>query len=204
MKKVFLGGTCNGSSWRDYFMRLLTIYWFNPVVDVWTPECMTKELEEREGCDYCLYVITPEGEGFSSIAEVIDDSNKRPEKTIFCFTDRGSGSTPNATFTKHQIKSLEQVARMVEENGGKVFSNLSDVAFYLNSDERGVKEPEPKFIDIEEEYRIFAIDGGYLLGMIKNDGQWVYEGEENISLTADELEAIVSKVKLLNGKDKTI
>jgi hypothetical protein len=30
MKKVFLGGTCNGSAWRDAFIKDLQIDYFQP------------------------------------------------------------------------------------------------------------------------------------------------------------------------------
>ena len=83
-KKVFLGGTCNESKWRDKLIPMLNIAYFNPVVDDWNEECYQRELKEREVCDYCLYVITPLMSGTYSIAEVVDDSNKRPDKTIFC------------------------------------------------------------------------------------------------------------------------
>jgi hypothetical protein len=36
MKKVFLGGTCNESLWRDKLIKLLKIEYFNPVVPDWT------------------------------------------------------------------------------------------------------------------------------------------------------------------------
>ena len=82
--KVFLGGTCNESTWRDSLIKALKIDYFNPVVDDWTPDCMAEEIKQREVCDFCLYVITPKMTGVYSIAEVIDDSNKRPRKTVFC------------------------------------------------------------------------------------------------------------------------
>ena len=63
--------------------------------------------------------------GVFSIAEVIDDSNKRPKKTIFCHLREG--------FSKEQNKSLEQVALMVKNNGGRCFNTLNDVANYLNT-----------------------------------------------------------------------
>ena len=83
--KVFLGGTCNESTWRNDLIKLLKIDYFNPVVDDWNEEAYQEELRQREICDFCLYVITPKMTGVYSIAEVVDDSNKRPEKTIFCY-----------------------------------------------------------------------------------------------------------------------
>jgi len=45
MKEVFLGGTCNGSKWRDILIPRLKISYFNPVVDNWTEEDYQKELK---------------------------------------------------------------------------------------------------------------------------------------------------------------
>ena len=152
MKKVFLGGTCNDSKWRDKLIPTLDIDYFNPVVDDWTEECYQEELRQREICDYCLYVITPRMTGVYSIAEVIDDSNKRPNKTLFCVLISDIDYTPNIrwneesnkfvigydetekSFDKGQMKSLDRVGQMVERNGGKYFKSLEEVASYLNRD----------------------------------------------------------------------
>ena len=127
--KVFLGGTCNNSDWRNFIINELTIDYFNPVVDDWTHDCVAEEIRQRETCDFCLYVITPKMTGTYSIAEVIDDSNKQPEKTIFCFME-GDGFDQ---FTKGQIKSLEQVGVMVVRNGALWLGSLTKVIDYLNS-----------------------------------------------------------------------
>ena len=128
MKKVFLGGTCNESTWRSHLKSMLVISYFDPVVDDWTEECMTEEIRQRETCDYCLYVITPKMTGTYSIAEAIDDSNKRPEKTVFCVLE----TEDQESFSKGQIKSLAQVGKMVERNGGRFFTTLTTTANYLN------------------------------------------------------------------------
>ncbi len=127
MKKVFLGGTCNESTWRDDLIKNLEIDYFNPVVEDWTPECMAEEIRQRETCDFVLYTITPKMTGVYSIAEVVDDSNKRPENTLFCVLDYDG-----KTFTASQWKSLQQVVEMVKRNGGKTFVSLYSVAQYLN------------------------------------------------------------------------
>ena len=126
--KVFLGGTCNNSTWRDKLIPLLKIDYFNPVVDDWTPECQDEEIRQRELCDYCLYTITPKMTGVYSIAEVVDDSNKRPEKTILCVLDEDDENI----FSESQIKSLKQVKEMVKNNGANVFYSLEDIASFLN------------------------------------------------------------------------
>ena len=129
MPKVFLGGTVNGSMWRDYVMPKLKIDYFNPVVDDWTEQAYQEELYEREHCDFCVYVLTPKMTGVYSIAEVVDDSNKRPKKTIYCMLLKDEGQE----FTKAQGKSLRAVGRMVEDNGGLWFESLDEMVEYLNS-----------------------------------------------------------------------
>jgi hypothetical protein len=133
MIKVFLGGTCNESNWRSVLIDFLKIDYFNPVVDDWTPECMEEEIKQREECDYCLYVITPLMAGVYSIAEVVDDSNKRPERTLFCVVSLETKGNEVLTFTEGQTRSLEQVKKMVGNNGARVFETLSGVATFLNN-----------------------------------------------------------------------
>lgn len=128
MKKVFLGGTCNESTWRNDLIAKLKINYFNPVVDDWTEECMIEEIKQREICDFVLYTITPKMSGVYSIAEAIDDSNKRPQKTLFCLLNEDD----NKIFTIGQLKSLKQVIKMLNKNGAKTFTDLDSVADFLN------------------------------------------------------------------------
>ena len=51
-KKVFLGGTANGSKWREILKPMLRIDYFDPVVPHWNDEARCRELKEREECDY--------------------------------------------------------------------------------------------------------------------------------------------------------
>lgn len=129
MKKVFLGGTCNGSTWRDSLIKKLKIDYFQPQSDEWTPAMMEEEITQREICDFCLYVITPRMTGFYSVAEVVDDSNKRPEKTLFSFLKEDGGEI----FSAHQLKSLEQTGKMVKENGAQFFKTFEEIADYVNN-----------------------------------------------------------------------
>lgn len=129
-KKCFLGGTCNGSLWRNELIPLLNIDFFNPVVENWTPECQVEEIRQRQTCDYCLYVLTPKMTGVYSVAEVVDDSNKRPDKTILCILSKDG----DIEFTPHQIKSLKQTAKMIVANGGQAFESLAEVVTFLNKE----------------------------------------------------------------------
>jgi len=133
-KCVFLGGTCADSKWREELIPKLNINYFNPVVKDWTPECQQEKIRQRENCDFVLYTLTRTHSTYS-IAEAVDDSNKRPEKTIVCITNE---LMDYKWYTKwamdeQDMKHLDPVGRMVERNGGKYFKNLDDVANYLNN-----------------------------------------------------------------------
>jgi len=134
MKKVFLGGTCNESIWRNRIIPMLDIDYFNPVVDDWTENCMAKERYERANCDFCLYTITPKMTGVYSVAEVVDDSNKRPQKTVLVLL-RDDGKE---RFTEGQWKSLGALATMVNKNGARVFDNLKEASLFINNPVCGV------------------------------------------------------------------
>src|ERR1044071_9028959 len=95
-------------------------------------------MRQKEICDFVLYVITKEMTGLYSIAEVVEDSNKRPKKTIFCYLEEG--------FAESQIKSLKAVANLVEKNGVRIFNSLEEVVEYLNNQQE--EEMEAKIITI--------------------------------------------------------
>lgn len=110
-------------------MKGLKIHSFNPVVKDWNEEAQELEIKKRKSCDFVLYVITPKMEGVYSIAEVVEDSIKRPEKTLFCYLKEDDGKK----FSEHQIKSLEMVKKMIVENGAKAFDSLNEIRKFLNS-----------------------------------------------------------------------
>ena len=127
--KVFLGGTCNESTWRDKIIPNLRIDYFNPVVEDWTPECQAEEERQKnEVCDIHLYVITPRMTGVFSIAEVVESAMTRHDKCVFCVLDEDG----DLTFTKGQKKSLDAVGRLVSKYGAEWLDNLDDVVGHLN------------------------------------------------------------------------
>ena len=129
--RVFLGGTCNESKWREQLMPMLDeigFSYFNPVVPDWTPECQQEELRQREECPIVLYVLTPKMSGVYSIAEVVDDSNKRPLKTVLCIL---SNDAPDS-WTEGQARSMEAVAKLVKSNRAALFYNLESVVEHLS------------------------------------------------------------------------
>ena len=143
--KVFLGGTCGKSTWRSDIIPMLdakNIDYFNPVVDDWDDLAQKEEIKQREICDIVLYTITSEMEGVYSIAEVVDDSHKKPDRTVLCVLPEG--------FSEGSLKSLKQVSVMVERNGSKSFNNLEAVVDYL------VEESE-EVVDENQDYLVEEI-----------------------------------------------
>jgi len=128
-KNVFLGGTCNNSTWREKLIKKLKVPFFNPVVKNWNEEAQKREIEQRETAAFVLYVITPLMKGVYSVAEAVDDSNKRPDKTLFCILEKDD----KKEFDKSELKSLNQVKKMVKNNGAKTFNALDEIAEFLNN-----------------------------------------------------------------------
>jgi hypothetical protein len=131
--KVFLGGTINGSKWRDELIPKLKIDYFNPVVDDWDEDAQLREEQEKESSDFLLFVITPFMKGVFSIAEVVDASNKTPEKTVFCILESDEGKI----WGDFEKKSLTAVEKLVKANGANVFNSLDEIASFLNQESFG-------------------------------------------------------------------
>ncbi len=73
--KIFLGGTCAESTWRDELIELIQVDFFNPVVDDWTEDCVAIENDEKTNkCNIHLYVITSLMIGSYSIAEAVESA----------------------------------------------------------------------------------------------------------------------------------
>lgn len=116
--RVFLGGTCGSSTWRDELKPILDSYgieYFDPVIKDRdrTDSDKEREISYRKSCDYVLYIITPDIRGVYSIAEVIDDSNRRPDKTLFLYLPE---TDDNKYPLEGMINSLEEVGNMVMRN----------------------------------------------------------------------------------------
>ena len=192
-KKVFLGGTANNSTWREQLIPLLDpnkISYFDPVIKdrEWTLEDQAKETAEKQTCDFMLYTITREMLGFYSIAEVVDDSNKRPAKTIFCYLEEG--------FKGHQLKSLRATAKLVKENGVPVFTSLQEVAEYLNSQQ--LEEPTIVSEDVHSEQNLLIKERKcHPLTMAKKCFNYLCGKREN--QTVEELHAAVELSRARNG-----
>ena len=113
--RIFLGGTCNETTWRDRLIPVLNqIEYFNPVVEDWTPECQQQEcVEKEEKCNIHFYCITSEMSGVFSIAEVVDSVHNKAKTTILQVIPDG--------FDYGQLKSLAALVDLIRKRGGIAF-----------------------------------------------------------------------------------
>ena len=120
MNKIFLGGTCNNSTWRNDLIPNLKVPYFNPVVEDWTPEDQEKEILEKEmWCNVHFYMITSAMKGVFSIAEVIDSVHNNSKITVLQVDPTG--------FEEFQLKSLKAVIDLVRSRGGIAFMDDNKV-----------------------------------------------------------------------------
>ena len=133
--KIFLGGTCCGTTWRDKLIsKLNSIPYFNPVVKDWTPECQERENIEKElECNIHFYCITKEMYNVYSIAEVVDSVHNKTKRTILHVIPEG--------FKKGQLKSLQAVVNLINNRGG--------IAYIDNDLMRSVNILNYSFSDVE-------------------------------------------------------
>ena len=125
--KVFLGGTCAGTTWRKDLINLIQVDYFDPIVEDWTHECIAIEDAEKDVvCNIHLYVITADMIGVYSIAEAVQSSLTKGKSTILHVMPEGFG--------KSQLKSLDAVCSLVRGNGAIAYidNDLARTARVIN------------------------------------------------------------------------
>lgn len=71
--KVFLGGTCGNSAWRDELIPMLEdegISFFNPVVENWDETAQKEEDRQKKECNVHLYGLSKEQSGAYTFFEI--------------------------------------------------------------------------------------------------------------------------------------
>jgi hypothetical protein len=109
---VFLGGTINGSNWRELLKPLLKTSYFDPVVKDWTPEDQRREEQAKAACGIQLYVITPKMKGFFSIAEMTVaalQAASTGKKVVICGLTEDGGDR----FDNHQNDSMTAIENLL-------------------------------------------------------------------------------------------
>lgn len=132
--KIFLGGTCNGTTWRNELIPLLEekgFLYFNPIVKDWTPEC--KKIEDNEKlyeCGIDIFVITSQMTGVYSIVEIMEQVynaclDQFPIKVIVGVIREG--------FDRGQLKSFQAMFDDIRKISNKyVLEGTIECAFIDN------------------------------------------------------------------------
>lgn len=130
-KFVFLGGTVNGSTWRDELIPLLTADYFNPVVENWTEEDVQRENQAKAKAAVMLYVITPKQHGFYVPVEAaVAAVTARDKQIVVVFLNEDDGEV----FTEHQQASNLAIKDYIAQFSTTVqfFNSLPATAEFLN------------------------------------------------------------------------
>jgi hypothetical protein len=115
--KIYIGKIEGSSNWKENFQNHSNGH-----------QCELIENEdEKEACDYFLYVMTPATKGVSPVINAVNDSNFYSEKTVFCIINEDNGKG----FNDHQLKSLTATGKMISRNGGKWIEGLDAVAKFI-------------------------------------------------------------------------
>ena len=133
--KVFLGGTCANSTWRNEMIPHLKLDYYNPLLDgEWHEAFQQKEEDEKEiDCDIHFYLIMHKMEGVFSIAEVMDSVHQKNKHTILQVQPDG--------FSAEMLTSLKAVIQLVIKRGGQAFidQNLEQSIELLNANYANVE-----------------------------------------------------------------
>lgn len=123
--KVFLGGTCGDSTWRDELEPQITgIDYFNPVVEDWDTDAQKEEDRQKGICNIHLYGLTREQSGAYSFFEIAY-SLYNGKKVILLILDINQSSQFKTTIEKI-------VADLADNPMVSIFYNIGDIVVHLN------------------------------------------------------------------------
>ena len=127
---VFLGGTCNNSEWRSELISLLTVAYFDPIVEDWTEGDAQNEENAKHKSKAILYVITPKQSGTYALVEMAVTACKNVDKkVVIVFLKKDEGDQ----FDEDQTKSNNAVKDLLTKNtNAEFFTTLKDAAAVLN------------------------------------------------------------------------
>lgn len=123
-RRVFIAGRGDYGNWRSDIKRLL-----GEAVD--TIESAgrgminaQRDAFEKEHADSIVFVITPSALSTFDLANAVNESNKRPEKTIVCFLSAGS----EWMHDPRRYAELAEIRAILEANGATCVNSLTEIA----------------------------------------------------------------------------
>ena len=112
--KVFLGGTCNGDTWRDEIIPVLdaaNIKYFNPVCPPgvnWDDAWREHEEVEKKSCNTELYVITSKMKGIFAVVEAVFSATTKINTNVILIVIKDG-------FDEAQLRSFDATLNLLED-----------------------------------------------------------------------------------------
>ena len=130
---VFLGGTCNGSQWRERVTAELKVPYFNPIVENWTEADRDNEERAKKEASYLLYVLTPKQQGIYSLIEAAVDLLQTKDKfVVLAFLPDDDGEAYSDSDWKSILASVRLLADSTENPYAKVCDSVDTAIAFLN------------------------------------------------------------------------
>jgi hypothetical protein len=146
---VFLGGSCNPTSWRRDIVipRLLEegISFYNPQVDHWSPELIDIEEEAKQAATTLLYVIDDQTRAVSSMVEVANFVGSGRDVLVVVSDIQGESPVISGdVLTPREVEDLnrgrefvrtlsETAGNLVESSVHRAVSSLLDLSSWGQS-----------------------------------------------------------------------
>ena len=134
MSNVFLGGSCNPTTWRkDVAMPALDaagVPYFNPQVADWNPKLVEIEACAKEEADILLFVIDGQTRAIASMLEAVEYIGDGRD-VILVINDISDGTEiVGQTVTGRELGDLNRarayLADIAERHAVSVFSTVQD------------------------------------------------------------------------------
>jgi hypothetical protein len=138
-KIVFLGGSCNPTTWRkDHLVPLLEelgVSYYNPQIDEWYPELIAIEREAKDNAKIHFFVVNNQTRGMASMIEVAElvsraffQNNGVHVLVMIDDVPTDAHEICGEQLTTAAIKDLNRARMYLREivhlHGGRLFDNL--------------------------------------------------------------------------------
>ncbi len=144
MDKVFLGGSCNPTTWRkDIVIPLLEeagISYYNPQVDDWSPELVQIEAKEKEEAFFIIFVIDSETRAIAPILEATEYIVEAEKQVYIVVNDIPDGQVIGGqTITGSELKDLNRARSylrdlIIRHNDGNIYKDVASIIPDLTKD----------------------------------------------------------------------
>ncbi|XP_075226881.1 NDT-like domain-containing protein raw isoform X2 [Lycorma delicatula] len=130
--EVFLGGSCNPTTWRQSIaiplLKKLGITYYNPQVDQWSSELLKLEYHAKESASVLFYVINNETRNVAGIIEAAHLAGARRKLILVIDRYRPGQLLCGEIISQQEYEelntSLQVLQDLVERQGIPVFSDI--------------------------------------------------------------------------------